>query len=208
MAQLLGELTPGLDRPAAGRPPLILALEAEELAFAVNGPGARRARTLDRSEDDLLTGADRDARELGIEAVCVHHDDYPSRLHDLPDPPAVLHVLGGIERLRRVLGPRLDGASVGMVGARRPPADARRIARRFAEAVAGSGITVVSGMAFGIDEASHRAGPSRYWPPASSGRHRRPSATCTPRSQRTASWWGSCRPGRPRAGGASLRATG
>jgi DNA processing protein len=155
MAQLLGELTPGLDRPATGRPSLVLALEPEELAFAVNGPRGPRARTLDRSDDDLLTGADRDRRELGVEAVCVHHADYPERLLDLPDPPAVLHVLGGIGRLRRILGPRLDRPAVGMVGARRPPADARRTARRIAESVAGAGITVVSGMAFGIDEASH-----------------------------------------------------
>ncbi|MDO9410922.1 DNA-processing protein DprA [Patulibacter sp.] len=154
MAQLLGELTPGLDRPAA-RIPLVLSLEPDELAFAVNGPRGPRARTLDRSADDLLSGADRDLRELGVEAVCVHHADYPARLLDLRDPPAVLHVLGGIDRLRRVLGPRADGPTVGMVGTRRPPEDAVRIARRFAEAVAGGGITVVSGMAFGIDAASH-----------------------------------------------------
>lgn len=162
MAQLLGELTPGLDRPA-GRVPQVLALGPEELALAVNGPRGRRARTLDRSADDLLSGAERDLRELGVEAVCRHHADYPARLLDLGDPPAVLHVLGGVERLRRVLGPRLDGPAVGMVGARRPPEDALRIARRFAEAVARGGITVVSGMAFGVDEASHEgalaAGP-------------------------------------------------
>ncbi|CAB4905841.1 unannotated protein [freshwater metagenome] len=154
MAQLLGELTPALDRPA-GRVPHVLALGPEELAFAVNGPRGPRARTLGRSDDDLLSGADRDRRALGVEAVCRHHPDYPARLLDLGDPPAVLHVLGGIDRLRRVLGPRLDGPAVGMVGARRPPEDALRIARRFAEAVARGGITVVSGMAFGVDEASH-----------------------------------------------------
>lgn len=154
-AQLLGELTPGLDRPAAGRIPLVLALDPEELAFAVNGPRGPRARTLDRSADDLLCGAARDERELGVESVCVHHADYPSRLHDLEDPPAVLHVLGGIGRLHRVLGARADGPSVAMVGTRRPPEDAVRIARRLGEAVAGAGITVVSGMAFGIDAASH-----------------------------------------------------
>ena len=155
MAQLLAELTPGLDRPAGGRPSLVLALDAEELAATVNGPGARRAHTLGRSDDDLLTGADRDERQLGVEAVCRHHPDYPARLLDLSDPPAVLHVLGGVGRLQRVLGPGSGGPTVSIVGARRPPEDARRIARRFAQAVAGSGITVVSGMAFGIDEAAH-----------------------------------------------------
>jgi DNA processing protein len=162
-AQLLRELTPRLDRPATGRPPLLLAMDPEALAAAVNGPGAARARTLDRSDDDLLSGAEREHRELGVESVCRHDPDYPARLRDLPDPPSVLHVLGGVERLHRVMGPAGDRPAVAMVGARKAPGDARRVARRFAEAVAGAGITVVSGMAFGIDEAAHEgalaAGP-------------------------------------------------
>lgn len=154
-AQLLRELTPGLDRPVH-RSPLVLALEPEALAVAVNGPGAPRARTLDRSDDDLLTGADREWRDLGVEAVCLHDDaGYPRRLHDLSDPPAVLHVLGGVERLHRVLGPGTERPTVAVVGARKAPEDAQRVARRFAEAVAGAGITVVSGMAHGIDRAAH-----------------------------------------------------
>jgi DNA processing protein len=154
-AQLLRELTPGLDRPATGRPPLLLAMEPEALAAAVNGPRGRRPRTLDRSDDDLLSGAEREHRELGVESVCRHDRDYPAGLRDLPDPPYVLHVLGGVERLHRVLGPGADRPAVAIVGARKAPGDARRVARRLAEAVAGAGITVVSGMAFGIDEAAH-----------------------------------------------------
>lgn len=154
-AQLLRELTPGLDRPAAGRPPLVLALGSEELAAVVRGPHAPRALTLDRSDDDLLSGAEADRREFGVESVCRHDPAYPPRLRQLPDPPDVLHVLGGIERLQRVLGPALDRPTISMVGARKAPGEGLRIARRFGEALAGAGITVVSGMAFGIDAASH-----------------------------------------------------
>jgi DNA processing protein len=154
-AQLLRELTPGLDRPARGRPPLVLALEPEELAVAVQGPRAPRPASLRRSDDDLLSAAWADERELGVESICLHDEGYPARLRALPDPPAVLHVLGGLDRLVRVLGPTGERPTISMVGARRAPDDGLRVARRFGEALAGAGITVISGMAFGIDAASH-----------------------------------------------------
>lgn len=166
-ARLLGELTPDLDRPAL-RLPLFATHDVEQQAAAVRGAGRRRPAALDRSDDELLTDAERDERELAVEAVCVHAPGYPRRLEDLDDPPAVLHVLGGIERLEAVLGPDLGRASVAVVGARRAPADARRVARRLGEAASQAGIAVVSGMAFGIDAAAHEgalapgpaAGPS------------------------------------------------
>ncbi|WP_051472129.1 DNA-processing protein DprA [Patulibacter minatonensis] len=154
-AQLLREMTPGLDRPRAGRPPLVLALENEDFVRAVQGDGAPRPRALRCSDDELLSGAAGEERAFGVESVCRHDDAFPGRLRELRDPPAVLHVLGGVERLLAVLGPGLDRPTIAMVGARRAPADGRRLARRFAESLAGGGITVVSGMAFGIDEASH-----------------------------------------------------
>ncbi|MEV4420025.1 DNA-processing protein DprA [Patulibacter sp. NPDC049589] len=154
-AQLVRELTPRMDRPAAGRVPLILGLGDEELAAAVLGPGAPRARSLGRSDDDVLTVADADERDHGVESVCIHDGGYPERLRGLSDPPAVLHVLGGIGRLHALLGPAGERPTVAMVGARRAPEDGLRTARRFGEAVARAGITVISGMAFGIDAASH-----------------------------------------------------
>lgn len=153
-SRLLGDLSPALDRPAA-RLPLFVTHDLEEQAASVLGPGRRRPRALDRSDDDLLTDARADEDDLGVEALCLHAPEYPRRLRDLGDPPAVLHVLGGVERLRAVLGPDLGRASVAIVGARRAPADARRVARRLGEAASGSGIAVVSGMAFGVDAAAH-----------------------------------------------------
>lgn len=153
-ARLLGELSPDLDRPVQ-RLPLLLTRDPEEQVAAVRGPRRSRASALERSDDELLTGAERDERQLGVEAVCRHSPSYPGRLRELDDPPAVLHVLGGVARLRAVLGPDLGGASVAVVGARRAPDDARRVARRLGEAASRSGITVVSGMAFGIDAAAH-----------------------------------------------------
>lgn len=169
-AQLLRELTPRIDRPAGGRPPLLLAQGPEQLSLSVLGVGAPRPRTLDRTDDDLLSCAEQDEREFGVESVCGHAPEYPGRLRALRDPPAVLHVLGGVERLQRVLGPDLDRPSVAVVGARKAPDDARRYARRLAEAVAAAGITVVSGMAFGIDELAHEGALAAGAPEAGGAR--------------------------------------
>jgi DNA processing protein len=174
-AQLLRELTPGLDRPRAGRPPLVLALDDEDLVRAVQGDAAPPPHAMLRTDDEVLTTAAVEEREFGVEAVCRHDDAYPGRLLELPDPPAVLHVLGGVDRLRAVLGHGFDRPTIAMVGARRAPADGRRLARRFAESLAAGGITVVSGMAFGIDEASHEGALAAGVPTAHE--HARPGGT-------------------------------
>jgi DNA processing protein len=167
-AQTLKTLTPDLDRrPGASRPPEVLTLLPEAMVEALREPGSPRPAVLDRTDDDLLSEAASDHRRLGVESVCRHDPAYPARLRELGDPPAVLHVLGGAERLAAVLGPAGDAPTVSMVGSRRGPRDTTENARRFAEAFARAGWTVVSGMALGVDAASHegalagrRAGPT------------------------------------------------
>ncbi len=72
---------------------------------------------------------------------------YPPLLDTLTDPPPVLALLGD----PAALGPR----AVAVVGARNASAGGRRIAGDLAEALAGHGLVVVSGMARGIDAAAH-----------------------------------------------------
>ncbi|MGX6449375.1 DNA-processing protein DprA, partial [Patulibacter sp. S7RM1-6] len=98
--------------------------------------------------------AEADERAHGVEVVCRHDPAYPERLRGLHDPPAALHVLGGVDRLGAILGPDVP-ATVAIVGSRKAPEESRAIARETAEALAGRGIAVVSGMAFGIDAAAH-----------------------------------------------------
>jgi DNA processing protein len=76
--------------------------------------------------------------------------DYPSRLRRVELPPPVLFVLGTLGALDR---PR----AVAVVGTRRPTAVGRTTAGRIADAVAGRGATVLSGLALGIDAAAHAA---------------------------------------------------
>ena len=73
---------------------------------------------------------------------------YPPRLLEIPDPPPVLFVAGSVETLSR---PQLA-----MVGSRNATPAAAETAHDFARALASVGITITSGLAFGIDAASHR----------------------------------------------------
>lgn len=73
---------------------------------------------------------------------------YPVRLLDDPDPPPVLYFRGD----PGVIGP----ATVGIVGTRRATASGKDMARQLGHELAASGVTVVSGLALGIDGAAHR----------------------------------------------------
>lgn len=154
---LLRELSPAIDRRFRGRRPSgLLTLDDEELVRTLTGPesgGGLPPRPV--SDDELLRRSADHARDLGVTAICRHDGAYPRKLLELADPPAVLHVLGGIPRLHATLGADEQRPTVAIVGARQAPAEARALAERFAATLAAAGVTVVSGMAFGIDAAAH-----------------------------------------------------
>lgn len=75
---------------------------------------------------------------------------YPTRLLDLPDPPAALFAKGRIELL--------NNTSLAIVGSRQATAQGLDNAELFAAELSGAGICIISGMAAGIDAAAHRGG--------------------------------------------------
>jgi DNA processing protein len=85
--------------------------------------------------------------KLGIRVRVWDDPDYPPRLKELPSPPPVLYLRGAMIEA--------DGLAVAMVGTRRATAYGKEVARLFASALAANGITVVSGMARGIDAEAH-----------------------------------------------------
>jgi DNA processing protein len=73
---------------------------------------------------------------------------YPRALLEIADPPILLYVLGQAELLKR--------PALAIVGSRSPTPQGVLNAERFAEALAGTGLVIVSGLALGVDAAAHR----------------------------------------------------
>ncbi|WP_028221530.1 DNA-processing protein DprA [Paraburkholderia oxyphila] len=73
---------------------------------------------------------------------------YPPRLLTMPDPPPLLYVKGRLDLLH--------ARSVAVVGSRSATPQALEDATRFARTLAAAGVTVVSGLALGVDGAAHR----------------------------------------------------
>jgi len=83
----------------------------------------------------------------GVHIVLAGDADYPPLLRQLSDAPAALYVQGSVAALR--------SAQLAMVGSRSPTPSGRATAREFAAWFARAGLTVTSGLATGIDAASH-----------------------------------------------------
>jgi DNA processing protein len=75
----------------------------------------------------------------------------------LVDAPAVLFVAGGVERLVAMAGGDLEDGprAVAVVGTRRASPDGLEVAASLGRGLAAAGVTVVSGMALGVDSAAH-----------------------------------------------------
>jgi DNA processing protein len=78
-------------------------------------------------------------------------NDYPSALLEMPDPPMVLYALGQTAGLNRLT----SASCVAIVGSRNPTPQGTQNALAFAQSLSAAGLTVVSGLALGIDGAAH-----------------------------------------------------
>ena len=88
-------------------------------------------------------------QQAGVTALAWHDDGYPPRLKEIYDKPPVLYVKGEVL-------PE-DERSVAVVGTRRPTAYGREVARQVTSDLARNGLTIVSGLAKGVDGIVHRA---------------------------------------------------
>ncbi len=87
--------------------------------------------------------------EAGFHVVTWHDDNYPERLREISAPPPVLFVWGELDRR--------DRWAAAIVGTRQPTAYGRTVTKDLASTLAVNGVTVVSGLARGIDGISHTA---------------------------------------------------
>ncbi len=89
------------------------------------------------------------AEALGIRLVVLADEEYPPLLREIHDPPLALYIRGNREAV-------LAQPCLAVVGARRSSSYGVNAARSLARELAGSGMTIVSGLARGVDGAAHR----------------------------------------------------
>jgi DNA processing protein len=147
IARLAGhiELAWSARRGSAG----LLGLADGELFASLAGD--RRDVILAEYERFDAAAARRLCSASGVHALCRCDVGYPAPLHDLCDAPAVLYVRGALARLERAM--RVE--RVAIVGARRASEYGLQQARALGRGLAVAGLTVVSGMALGVDAAAH-----------------------------------------------------
>jgi DNA processing protein len=85
----------------------------------------------------------------GVRLIALGTPEYPPLLANIPDPPYLLYVRGTLTAA--------DANAVALVGSRGCTDHGRRVAARLSAGLARAGVTVVSGLARGIDGTAHRA---------------------------------------------------
>ena len=125
----------------------VLAAAPDELR-EVQGVGPKLAQNI--ADDDKIDVEQEIAvcREHGIRILTQSGDEYPRVLREIHDPPGVLFVKGCLAAE--------DALAIGIVGTRHGTQYGLRQAERLAGSLARAGLTVVSGLARGIDAAAHR----------------------------------------------------
>lgn len=148
-------LTPGLGPVAIrqllkryGLPEQVLARPRSELAQLVH---RAVVESLDSAEvAAAVTSASEWAAQPGHAVVTLADEDYPRLLLEIADPPPLLYAQGRLDLLAR--------PALAVVGSRNATAQGERNAESFARAFSEAGLTIVSGLALGIDAAAHRGG--------------------------------------------------
>jgi DNA processing protein len=87
--------------------------------------------------------------KLGVEVLTVSSSDYPLLLKQIYDPPPVLYVRGRIIKK--------DELAVAIVGSRRMTQYGKEVTENLVPNLVAHSLTIVSGLAFGVDIASHQA---------------------------------------------------
>lgn len=101
-----------------------------------------------RGNSDTAKRMLEEIRGAGFEPLCMTDPRYPRLLRAAPDPPFVISVWGRLEPD--------DALAVAVVGSRRATRYGLEMSRRLARALSSAGLTIVSGLARGIDAAAHR----------------------------------------------------
>ena len=129
-------------------PQMIFRSSATELEAAGLSPAQARNVASGCSYEDAVD-QHQQLLSRGAELITINDPEYPQRLRDIFDPPLLLFALGKTELI--------SSHSIAVVGTRRPTPYGMAAAERLSADLANAGLTVVSGMARGVDTAAHKA---------------------------------------------------
>ncbi|MEX1253520.1 MAG: DNA-processing protein DprA [Dehalococcoidia bacterium] len=125
------------------------AWKASPAALQAAGLTGSALSALLAARDAIAPEAELDRLDtLGVRALTWHDDQYPSRLKEIFDRPPLIYVRGQLTAA--------DEWSVALVGTRRATVYGRQAAEELADGLARNGVTVVSGLARGIDAIGHK----------------------------------------------------
>ena len=88
------------------------------------------------------------SQKKGFKVITIDSEEYPKQLRNIKDPPIVIYIKGNIVKS--------DEKAISIVGSRKCTVYGRSTAETFAKELASKNITIVSGLAMGIDTASHK----------------------------------------------------
>ncbi len=115
----------------------------------VQGVGPKITRRIVHAERDIdVDQVIALCQERNVTILTERHPTYPNVLRQIPDPPGVIFVRGELKPS--------DPLAIAIVGMRHASQYGRRQAERLAGSLARAGLTIVSGLARGIDAAAHR----------------------------------------------------
>jgi DNA processing protein len=141
----LVELFDGIDRLFAAS---LTELEAAGLA-AAGAQSIALGKSIELAGDEL----DR-VKAAGGQVLAQDDHNYPKRLLEIYDPPLVLYMKGALEAIMQ--------QGIAVVGTRHPTPYGSGVAERLSADLAARGLVIVSGMARGIDTASHKGALSAH----------------------------------------------
>jgi DNA processing protein len=118
--------------------------ELEALGMrAVSAQSIATGKSMELAQQECGKAAEAHARIISLS-----DPEYPSRLKEIYDPPVILFVKGSVEVLAQ--------AGIAMVGTRHPTPYGSGMAERLSTDLAARGLVIISGLARGVDTASHR----------------------------------------------------
>ncbi|MGB7541444.1 MAG: DNA-processing protein DprA [Burkholderiales bacterium] len=133
---------------AFGLPPNVLGATRAQLGRVV--PDSLATLILEHGRGPGVENALRWAGQPGHAIVTLADAGYPKQLLEIPDPPALLYIIGNASLL--------CAPALAVVGSRNATPQGLENARNFARALSDAGFPIVSGLALGIDSAAHRGG--------------------------------------------------